>query len=558
MSFLAKTGLVLANVKDYGALGDGVTDDTAAIQAAIDDAIATSNLSGVFFPPGTYQVSVTGLSVSAAAGFHVKGAGVGVSALRYITEDHADATSSLMGISGLSSLVTVDGLELDGNRAGVTNAQNSSCVFIDDASQIEITQCYAHDSAGHGVIIGSANETTDVWVHHNRIIDCVGAGDIFDGAIQINVAAQITVEDNDISSVIGVVFIGIGPAALNADIWIRDNDMQGPTDTGGWNGIEIQAVSTCEIHRNRINGGGGESAMNNVIDVSAAAAGVFALAIHDNDLAANADDAIVITPTTGNVGRVSVQRNKVADAIRFLAGAGTFSVSPIVMGNWGFALQAITTADVANFPEPAFIVGGAWTRGFGSANAAQQYLGSGTPEGNVSGYPGDIFHNTSGGNGTSIYIKETGSGTTTGWSGVTTSPTGTKSLFIIAPSQSPQTTGTHIGSNTTQNGSGNLEFHVPDDFHTLVTAQVLIVAPQTHAAANIDLETNYGAPGELFNANVETDATLTFAITLDEITEIDVSSVLTGIAVDDTVGLQLSNDTVAGGYLILGIHLTYT
>lgn len=40
-----------ANVLDYGAVGDGVTDDTAAIQAAINAA------SGIYFPNGTYLVS---------------------------------------------------------------------------------------------------------------------------------------------------------------------------------------------------------------------------------------------------------------------------------------------------------------------------------------------------------------------------------------------------------------------------------------------------------------------------------------------------------------------
>jgi len=42
------------NVKDKGATGDGATDDTAAIQAAIDEAGGTSGT--VLVPKGTYMI----------------------------------------------------------------------------------------------------------------------------------------------------------------------------------------------------------------------------------------------------------------------------------------------------------------------------------------------------------------------------------------------------------------------------------------------------------------------------------------------------------------------
>jgi len=47
----------LINVKDHGALGDGVADDTAAIQAAIDAMEASALYNGLYFPAGTYRMA---------------------------------------------------------------------------------------------------------------------------------------------------------------------------------------------------------------------------------------------------------------------------------------------------------------------------------------------------------------------------------------------------------------------------------------------------------------------------------------------------------------------
>lgn len=47
----------VTNVREFGATGNGVTDDTAAIQAAIDAASAVGGSRAVFFPTGIYQVT---------------------------------------------------------------------------------------------------------------------------------------------------------------------------------------------------------------------------------------------------------------------------------------------------------------------------------------------------------------------------------------------------------------------------------------------------------------------------------------------------------------------
>lgn len=51
---VAKLRKIIVNVTEYGALGDGSTDDTASIQAALDAGINNE----VFFPAGTYSTTI--------------------------------------------------------------------------------------------------------------------------------------------------------------------------------------------------------------------------------------------------------------------------------------------------------------------------------------------------------------------------------------------------------------------------------------------------------------------------------------------------------------------
>jgi Pectate lyase superfamily protein len=95
-SVFLPTGHGMINVKDFGAKGNGVTDDTAAIQAALSQGrVAGVDYFGrpkaIFFPAGTYLVSDTlkwiGSSVT------LQGAGNGLSVIRLI--DNAEGYDNL-------------------------------------------------------------------------------------------------------------------------------------------------------------------------------------------------------------------------------------------------------------------------------------------------------------------------------------------------------------------------------------------------------------------------------------------------------------------------------
>jgi hypothetical protein len=81
----------VANVLDYGATGDGMTDDGAAIRAAV---AALGGLPGsVTFPPGTYRM--TGGYVVLPSGTRVTGAGSGASIIKPDTLSNPDGTRTI-------------------------------------------------------------------------------------------------------------------------------------------------------------------------------------------------------------------------------------------------------------------------------------------------------------------------------------------------------------------------------------------------------------------------------------------------------------------------------
>lgn len=135
-------------VSDFGARGDGRTDDTAAIIAA--DAAAAAAHKSLFFPAGIYAIE----PIEARASW--MGAGSARSILRY--RGRATTFVSLVSASGIDDIRFVD-LGFDGSASADPiswNARNyssftgSAGLSIDSCRNARILRCQATNTCSHG------------------------------------------------------------------------------------------------------------------------------------------------------------------------------------------------------------------------------------------------------------------------------------------------------------------------------------------------------------------------------------------------------------------------
>lgn len=160
-SALGSVGGLVFNVKDatYGAVGNGVADDTSAVQAAITACHAAGG-GIVFFPPGTY--SLTALTPTSKTSL-VGGGSTSVLALNH-------ASNSLLS---WGSVTSTDRPSIEGLR--FTLLQNASGRFIDIAATslcLKIDNCVfdtgSYDATGH--LVYEHGTTCKTWLTRSKFL----------------------------------------------------------------------------------------------------------------------------------------------------------------------------------------------------------------------------------------------------------------------------------------------------------------------------------------------------------------------------------------------------
>jgi collagen type VII alpha len=153
-STVVHKGDLVFNVKDYGAVGDGTTDDTTAVVSALASGGIT------FFPAGTYLVS----NLSLAAGAYLKGVGSGYygttssTTQRSIIKLKNSANADVLTIPQGNSYGRIEDIEINGNA---TN-QTTGAIGIDfqDASSgeecgWELRRVQVYGTYGIGIYVGN-------------------------------------------------------------------------------------------------------------------------------------------------------------------------------------------------------------------------------------------------------------------------------------------------------------------------------------------------------------------------------------------------------------------
>lgn len=253
-------GTLLFNVKDYGAKGDGTTDDTAAINAALT---AATGVGGTYLPPGTYLIG-TSAAVQIPSNTELFGRG-NLSVLKIAANPVVAPIVNAVN-AGFTNVWLHD-FAIDGNKAAITTATsanpdingttgtgNNTALWMSSAVATPATNIYLDRlSVSNSVRLGIVLQS----VQGGRVSQCTVTGNQRDGITLFYNCQNIQITDNQVSYC-GDDHIGINAEDATStghtplDITIRGNTIIGPSPRGKGKGIAVRGGDRVTITGNVI------------------------------------------------------------------------------------------------------------------------------------------------------------------------------------------------------------------------------------------------------------------------------------------------------------------
>jgi parallel beta-helix repeat protein len=353
------------SVKDFGAVGDGVTDDTAAIQAALD---ASANKTLVYIDGATYLVSAA-LNIPTGS--------------RHVGKAKVKAANSAAIATGLFNATTgsdivFDGLELDGN------ADNTGVMYginISGVNRVFVKNCYIHDTRQAGIRLGDCN---GVVVDSNNVIDCGRTGFTDNHGIMVYAVAgaskDISISGNTVKSAFrkGITLYNATPGSVaNAQIVgnsVRDCQLGGifvANPSAATNplmeGVTVVAnnVDNCPVNLEIacVDGGTvvGNYAANTTNSQCIAVADCKNLTINSNSVVNSEADGIKVIGITIVCENISINGNVVS--LSSQAGIGTYDGILLQNVNYSIVTDNIIIGESAS-PKQAYGVSETGTSNF--------------------------------------------------------------------------------------------------------------------------------------------------------------------------------------------------
>lgn len=158
-------GFAAFNVKTFGAQGNGVANDSADIQEAIDAASAAGG-GIVFFPPGTYLL---GSAITQRSNVWLLGVGW-ASILKVNNTGTAGFGSGIITVGagvGTTSNIGIWNLQIDGNKAALAiadagNEKRQSNIDWDKVNHGFLINVYSHSAVMNGAYINNSPVNIDM------------------------------------------------------------------------------------------------------------------------------------------------------------------------------------------------------------------------------------------------------------------------------------------------------------------------------------------------------------------------------------------------------------